>query len=123
MIFARKSSPALASLVKQLDAQLAAHEDQKLVAFVNFLGDDAAALEQQAAKLGADEAIERVALVVPADHANGPPGLEISPDAEVTVVLYRHTTVEANHAYAAGEFQASSVQQILEDLPKILKQE
>ena len=97
MIFARKSDGHLASLVKKLDEALSEHSSQKLAAFVNFLGKDSDALTAAAKDLAKSQEIENVALVVPTDQPNGPEAYQISPDAEVTVMLYKGMEVKANH--------------------------
>ena len=42
MVFARKAEKALATLVKELDKQVAKNADQKLSSFVNLIGKDPA---------------------------------------------------------------------------------
>ncbi len=120
MIFARKSDGHLASLVKQLDKALAEHSGQKLAAFVNFLGDDADALTAGAEVLAKEHEIENVALVVPTDQPNGPEDYGISPDAELTVMLYRGRDVKVNHVLAKDGLNDETLKLILADLPKIL---
>lgn len=120
MIFARKSDGHLASLVKKLDEALAEHSGQKLAAFVNFLGDDADALTTAAKELAKEHEIANVALVVPADQPNGPEDYAISPDAELTVMLYRRMEVKANHVLPEDGLTEETEKAILEDLSKIL---
>ena len=62
-----------------------------------------------------------VALVVPDDVENGPEEFKISPEAEVTVTIYRDGKVEATHAYGKGELSQAQIDAILKDTGKILK--
>jgi hypothetical protein len=120
MIFARKSDGHLASLVKKLDEALAEHSGQKLAAFVNFLGKDPEALTAAAKELAKAQEIEHVALVVPTDQPNGPEGYQISPDAELTVMLYQGMVVKANHVLGKDSLDEKTKKVILDDLSKIL---
>jgi hypothetical protein len=121
MVFARQADPQLARLVKELDKTVAAHADQKLSSFVNLIGKDDKVLKAKAKKFAADNQVANVALVVPQENENGPEEFKISPDAEVTVILYRGMTVAANHAVAPGKLDKQAIDGILADTSKILK--
>lgn len=120
MIFARKSDGHLASLVKKLDEALSEHSGQKLAAFVNFLGEDKDALTVAAEALAKEQSIENVALVVPVDQPNGPEDYQLSPDAELTVLVYKGLNVKANHALPKDGLNDDTEKAILDDLAKIL---
>jgi hypothetical protein len=120
MIFARKSDADLASLVKQLDALLVQHANQKLASFVNFIGPDSEALQAEAKKFGREHEVKHVALVVPIDHEHGPPGFQISPATATTVMIYRDATVAATHGLAADGLTKAKIRQILTDASKVL---
>ncbi len=120
MIFTRKSDAALASLVKQLDKVLADNSNQKIAAFVNFIGPDRESLEADIKKFGTKHSIENVALVLPEDNENGPAKLKIDKDAEVTVMIYRGLSVKANHAVASGGLKNKVIREIVADTAKIL---
>jgi hypothetical protein len=120
MVFTRKADDALASLVKKLDAVIADNQDKKLASFVNFLGPDADAAQQSAHAFGTQHNIQHVALVVPKDHENGPDGIPIHPDAEVTVMIYKDTRITANHAVPAGELGEARIDAIIADAAKVL---
>jgi len=88
-----------------------------LNAFVVFLSDDVNLPEKL--KAGATErGVKHVVLSV--DRPAGPEGFHISPDAELTVVLYREHEVKANHAFRPGELTDQAVEKVLADLPKVL---
>ena len=121
MIFTRKADDKLAGLVKELDAKLPKHEDKKLSAFVNLIGSsDADALKETAKKFGEKNKSEHVAIVVPEDSENGPADYNISPEAEVTVIIYRDGKVAANHAFAAGKLDKKAITAVIDDTAKIL---
>jgi hypothetical protein len=121
MVFARTPDKALASLVKELDAEMPKHEDKKLSSFVNIIGsDDADALKAAAKAFGDRQKPEHIAIVVPSDTQNGPRNFGISPEADVTVILYRDGKVAANHAFAPGKLTAEGISGVIEDTTKIL---
>jgi hypothetical protein len=121
MVFARKPNKPLASLIKKLDAELPQHADQKLSSFVNIIGsDDPDTLKSSAKKFGDEIATENIAIVVPDDSENGPKEFKISPEAEVTVILYRNGKVEANHAFAPGKLDDKGIASVIADTAKIV---
>ncbi len=121
MVFARKTDDTLASLVKQIDQVVADNQDQKMASFVNFLGSDADAIKNAVREFGTAHNIQNVALVVPVVHENGPDNMKIDPHADVTVVVYKDTTVVANHAFAAGELDETRIATILAEAKRILE--
>jgi len=121
MVWARTTDESLGKLVKQLDAAIEKNADQKLSSFVNVLGKDADAAKANAKAFAAKHKVENVALVVPQDNANGPDDYAISPEADVTVLIYRGGKVAANHAVAAGKLSDDEIKSIIADTSKILK--
>jgi hypothetical protein len=121
MVFARKTDKGLASLVKELDKTVTKNADQKLSSFVNLIGPNPSELKSQAKEFAAANQVENVALVVPQDNENGPAEFKISPNAEVTVTIYRNGKVAASHALASGELNDKAVKSIIADTSKILK--
>ena len=121
MVFARKPDKALASLIKELDAKLPKHQDKKLSSFVNIIGSkDADALKASAKEFGEKQKPEHIAIVVPDESENGPKEFGISPDAEVTVIIYREGKVAANHAFAPGKLDAKGIASVIADTATIL---
>lgn len=120
MVFARKADDNLAKLVGKLDQQVGQHADQKLGSFVNLIGKDAAALKKSAKEFADKNKVENVALVVPQDHENGPSSYRVSPDAEVTVIIYNKGKVAANHSFAPGKLDAKGIEAIVADTAKML---
>ena len=99
MVFARSANEKLAKLLKKVDEEVAEHEDDKMMSFVNMIGSDAESLKKAAADFAAKHDIKRIAFVVPDDVQHGPPDFKIAPDADVTVICYREGKVQANHAF------------------------
>lgn len=117
-VFAKETSDALASLVKQLDKVVADNADNKAAAFVNIIGEDREKLEEAAKKFGAP--YENVAVVVPVEFEAGPKDYGVNPEAGVTVLVYRGGKVMANHALAPGKLDDKAIKAIIEDAQKTL---
>jgi hypothetical protein len=120
MVFSRSADKNLAMLAKELDKHVTKNADQKLSSFINLIGSDPAALKSKAKSFAADNGLENVALVVPDDNQNGPPEFKVSPEADVTVTIYRNGKVEASHAIPAGGLSAKEIRSIIADTAKIL---
>lgn len=117
MIFAREITPGLTSLLQKLESTLTSNPDSSLSACVIFCSDDqatAARLAPWVKQLG----LNRVTVAV--GSAAGPEKYHLASDAAVTVLMYTHFKVQANHAFRAGELQEAGVAAISADLPKIL---
>lgn len=117
MIFARKNSPAVAKLIKQIDSATAKNSKAGLKSCVIFLSDNEK-LNDQLKQMAKKEKIQKTVLSI--DNPAGPGEYEISRDAEVTVLLYESSEVRANHAFGAGELNDRAITQVVSDLSKIL---
>jgi hypothetical protein len=121
MVFARKADKNLAALVKELDKVVAKNEEKKMGAFVALIDakeDDKT--KAAAEKLVKDTEAKHIAVVVPKDQPNGPKDYKISPEAEVTVLIYKQGTVEANHALPKDGLTEKVTKQIVADTAKVL---
>jgi hypothetical protein len=118
MVFARQKSPSLMKLVAGLDAAAAKHRSEQLGAFVVFLS-EAEGLADQLKAAAKQNSLKEVILAT--DAPAGPEGFSVAKEADVTVVLYRDFAVASNHAFRKGELTDERVEQVLADLPKILK--
>lgn len=107
----------MASLVKQIDAQVA--KSGKLKSFVVVLTDDADKTADNLKKLAKDEGIKNVPLTL-MESFSGPPEYQIAKDADVTVMMWREHKVKVNHAYGKGKLADSDVKTIVSDVSKIL---
>jgi hypothetical protein len=117
MIFAREISEPLTQLIKKVDAATSDHQDTKMGSFVVFLG-DSEELSPRLKQLADKEQIKQTVLSV--HEQTGPKAYKVSPEADVTVVLYTNHEVKANHAFARGELQEKDIDTIMQELPKIL---
>jgi hypothetical protein len=120
MIFAREDSAALRSLIKKLDAATAANQEARLGTAAIYLTNDPAADASLKAFITADHIQHTILATSPADQ---PAQYKIAADAAVTVLLYRHTTVKANHAFRTGELTPAAVDAIVAELPKLVAAE
>jgi hypothetical protein len=115
VVFARKPSDTLTSLVKKLDAAVG---EKKIKAFVCFLNDDEK-LADQIVALSKKEGIKNTPFTI--DNPAGPDAYKVAKDSDVTVLLYVKHEVKANHAFRKGELNAAAVDAIVKDLSKITK--
>ena len=123
MIFTRKIDDGLASLVKKLDAVVADNQDKEMAALVNFVGQDAEALQEAAAEFGKRHKISNAALVVPNEHENGPKHYGIPAKTSLAVILYCGKKVKVLHALAEGQLDKDRIAAIVADTDKILTEE
>jgi len=117
MIFARDLSEPLLKLVTLLEAATAKHRTQNLGAFVVFLK-DSEPFRGQLDQVARTKRLKYTILSI-----EDPDLLEdykVAKDAEVTVVLYTRSVVQANHAFKRGGLDDRAINAILADLPKIL---
>ncbi len=124
MVFARKADENLATLVKELDKFVVNNTEKKAASFLNMLGSEAdtdkAAAEADAEKFITSTGAKNIAVVFPNDYATGPTDYKISPDAEVTVLIYKDLKVAANYALPAGGLDKDAVKKIIADTATIL---
>jgi hypothetical protein len=117
MVFAREATPAVMAFIQKLDAATAANAEHSLGTCVIFCS-KAEGLAERLGTWARQANVSHTILAV--GDAGGPPSYHVAPEAGVTVLLYTHRTVKANHAFRAGEFQEKDIATILADLPKIL---
>jgi hypothetical protein len=116
MVFAKTADGSLTSLVKKVEAAVNTNKSADLRAFV-VLTSDAKGLEEKLKKLAESEKIDKTVLTI--DNPGGPEGLQLSSDADVTVVLYVRKQVKATTGFK-GTLTDKDIDQALADLPKIL---
>lgn len=118
MVFARDLTGPLTSLVKQLDQATVKNADCRMGSFVVFLGAEEE-MEKKLKEFAEKEDLQRTILTTMESPA-GPPSYQIARKADVTVVLYNRSKVEANFAFAKDELTDEHVAAIVKDLAKIL---
>jgi hypothetical protein len=107
----------LTSLVKSLDSEIG--KNGKLKSFVVILNDDDETSKGLKA-LAKKASIAHVPLTMSANPA-GPPPYKINKDADITVLMWRGSKVQVNHAFKKGDLTEADVKTITAELPKILK--
>ena len=119
-VFARSMTDEVVMLIRELDAQVAKHQNAQLQAFFVLLSldpeSDREALEALAAKHG----LKHVPLTV-FDGLTGPPKMKIAQRADVTVMLWNEAKVVSNHTFTAASLKAESVKAVIQDVPKLLE--
>jgi hypothetical protein len=105
-------------LVKKLDAAIADNKDAKMGSFVLLLTDDTEAMEKTLKDLAEKEKVAKVMLGI--ESPAGPGDLDISKDADVTVVLYKKKQVVKNLSFGKGKFDAKAVDAVVGELKSIL---
>jgi hypothetical protein len=110
MIFAREITGPLTSLVKKIDAATAENSSKRMGSFIVFLSDDEK-LADQLKTLADKEGIKKCVLTI--DNPAGPPGYNVTKEADVTVVLYNMNNVKANFAFRKGELNDAAVEKVV----------
>ncbi len=118
-VFTRSLTDDLASLVKQIDDQVAKNSDKKMKGFVVLLTDDPDAAEGEIKAFAKKHGIKNVPLTL-FDGTAGPPNYRIAKDAEVTVNMWVGLKSKANHAFAKGQLNKESIAKVVADTSKIL---
>jgi hypothetical protein len=116
VVFAREITPAVAQLLAKIDVT-AARPGSRLGSFAVFLGEPGK-LTEPVKQLANNAGIRQSVLAV--DEA-APKSYAIAADAAVTVIIYNHLKVSANHAFRAGELDSKASDAILADLNRMLQ--
>jgi hypothetical protein len=103
MVFARDAGGKLGNLVKEIDAAVAQHEDAQLKGFVTFMGQDASALKDTAAKFAKKSRAKNVPMVVAKDNVTGPPNYKLDQNAAVTVIVASDSQVVASKSFKKAD--------------------
>lgn len=117
MVFARKVSPELETLLKKLETAASEHREAKLGACAIVL--DASEDAKKSARKLAERANLRETILACID-AGKIAEYQLSADAEITVLLYNKRTVRVNYAFRSGELNEQKCAKIIGDLPAIL---
>lgn len=117
VIFAKEMTPALAQLIKKIDTATATNKAAGLGSYV-VVCSEAAGVDRQLLAVAQQAAIQNTVLTV--YKSGGPEKYHISPEVDVTVLLYNHFTVKANHAFKNAELTEAAVNAVIADLGKML---
>ena len=113
MVFARTQNDNLASLVKKIDA---ATTKENVNSFVVLLSDDEGAPDKLKS-MAEQNKINKTVLAV--DNVTGPQAYKVAKEADVTVVMYNKRKVVVNHAFGPGQLNASAIDRVVSDIPKV----
>lgn len=116
VVFAREATPAVAKLLKELDAATVKNEKAKMGSYAVFCSDKDG-LDKQLEKLAKDQKLSMLVLAI--DNPAGPEKYKIAKDADVTVVLYTNFEVKANHTFRKGELTDAAITKVVGDVAKI----
>jgi hypothetical protein len=117
VVFAKEVTPALAQLIKKIDTATAANKEAGLGSYV-VVCTDTVGVDRQLLAVAQQAAIQNTVLTL--YKAGGPEKYRLAPEADVTVLLYNHFTVKANHAFKNAELTEAAMNAILADLAKML---
>lgn len=112
-IFVRELKPETEALIQKIDQEVAAHEDDKLAAFVVLLTDDPAMVKPRLKQIASEKKLQHVPLTVFAG-TESPLGYNVKKEAAVNVMLWEGG-VKANRAFRSGELNAAGIQEVVED--------
>jgi hypothetical protein len=115
-VFAKTADDALAGLAKEIDTLVAANQEKKLAAVINFTGEANDDTKAKIKEFGEKHELKNVALTLTADAKR----FQINDDAEVTVMHYKGKKVLFNAAVAKGGLGKEAVAAIVEGTKKIL---
>lgn len=120
-IQARKITPELTKLVKEIDGLVDSADDRKgkNKAFVVLLTDDPDAAKSKLEKIADENKIKNTPLTI-FDGVAGPRGYQIAKEAEVTVMVWNKQKVKVNHAFKSGKLDKDSIAKIVAEAKKAL---
>lgn len=118
-VFARKMTPEVAALTKEIDGVVGSNADKKMAAFVVMLTDQPEATESALKNVAKEQGIKNTPLTT-FEGAAGPEGYKIGQDSEVTVMMWVKGKVAVNKSFKAGELTKDAVAASVKDTAKIL---
>jgi hypothetical protein len=120
MVFARTGDDAMThKLLQALDAETVKNAKAEMYSFGIFQGDKAA-LEPQL-KAGAQKsALKATVLAIEDKEDPIPAKYNLSPEADVTVIMYVDRVVKANYSFAKGKLDDKGIDAVVKDVSKIV---
>jgi hypothetical protein len=121
-VFTRRISDDLSDLVKGLDEAVGKNKDKDLKAFVVYMTDDPDSAEGKLKEMAAAGKISKNVPLTVFQTSEGPDNYEISKSADVTVLVWNKSKVQANEAFGKGQkLTTADVKKVLEDANKAVK--
>jgi len=109
LVFARDTGGRVPELLKAMDKTVAENEEAKLKGLLTLLGEDSAALKEDAGKIAAKADVKLIPVVVAKETKTGPLNYKLSGDAEVTIVLARDSQVVSTRTTTAAKIDIESI--------------
>ena len=119
-VFVRQITPQLATLVRQLDKEVAANKTLHLQAFVVVLTGDRDTVEPQLTELKQKNKNEQIPLTL-FDGDEGPADYNIAEEVETTVIMWNRNTVRFNLMIAADQLDKKNIATIIERAGQLVK--
>jgi lysophospholipid acyltransferase (LPLAT)-like uncharacterized protein len=115
LVFSRSTGKPVAELIKKLDATVAKAGQEKMGAAVIFLSSEDN-IKDTVGNMQKELGNKNVSLAV--DGPKGPEAYKVSPDADVTVIIYNKKKVLANHSF--DKFDNAAVEKVSASISKNL---
>ncbi|MFO0869914.1 MAG: hypothetical protein U0935_13355 [Pirellulales bacterium] len=121
-VFTRRTGADLSELVKGLDEAVGKNKDKELKAFVVYLTDDPDAAEPKLKEMAASDKISPNVPLTVFQTSEGPDNYEIAKSADVTVLVWNKSKVQANAAFGKGQkLSAEDISKVLAATSQALK--
>lgn len=117
VVFAREITPAVIQLLKMIDRATAINRERSLGSYIVFCK-DAEGFGRRLQEMAQKEGIGNT--IVTLYNSGGPEKYRLSPAADVTVLLYNHFTVKANHAFKNSDLHERAIAAIAADIDKLM---
>lgn len=119
-VFVRDVTPAVIQLLKTIDKATSMNREKGLGSYAVFCS-DADGLGQRLQEVAQKESLQHIVLTL--YKSGGPEKYRLSPAADVTVLLYHHFTVKANHAFKNGDLTEAAIGTISTNITKMLTEQ
>lgn len=116
-IQAREISDTLIGVIRELDALAdnpASIKGDSKHAFVVYITDDPESAAMELSELARQHNIKNIPFTI-FDELTGPRDYKVTPDAEVTVMMWNDTVVAVNHAAVTGAVTREFADRVLQD--------
>lgn len=119
-VFARTGDDTMThKLIKAVDAETVKNEKAEMFSFAVFTGDKGA-LEPQLKAAAKQTGLKATVLAIEDKEDPIPAKYNLSPDADVTVILYVDRVVKANYSFAKGKLTDKDIDAVVKDVSKIV---
>jgi hypothetical protein len=120
IVFARSPSDRLGKLAGKLDQAVAQHKAADLRSWITFVGKDHQKVDSQLVEWSKQHGLKSLP-VGSFEEADGPPTYRVARDADVTVVLFVKSKVQATFGYRADELTDDAVTRVLDAAARLVE--